>query len=110
MFVGSETFDGHAEIGPERCFARVEAREKLALDCRGEKALGQVFGVFVVLSEFEADESIDRFPVERDHAIQRLVRHPGAGGLEQRKLGGREMAVWAADRGIGIQLMNSYSL
>ena len=83
MLVGGETFDGHPQIGAERRFGRVEAREKVALQGGGEETLGQIFGVLIVLAELEADESIDRLPIERDHALQGLVRQPGIGRLDQ---------------------------
>src|ERR1022692_3269871 len=73
VLVGGEAFNCHAEIGSERGFSRVEAGEEITLDGPGEEALGEIFGIFVVLAELEANESIDRLPIERDHAVQRLV-------------------------------------
>ena len=89
VLVGGESFDRHAEVGAERRLRRIETRKQIALQRGGEEALSQVLGVFVVFAKFHADEAIDRFPIQRAHAFQRLVRQrcAGTGGLQQRKLG-----------------------
>ena len=101
--VGGEPFHRHPEIGPERGLCGVEAREEFTLQRAGEEALRQILGVFVVLAEFEADEAIDRLPVQCGDALQGLVRQPGRGGIQQPTLGGRELVVRSADGCIGIQ-------
>src|SRR5580693_9871297 len=65
MLIGGESFHGHPEVGAEGSFGRVESREKIPLQRGGEKALSQILSVFVILAEFEPDESIDRLPVQR---------------------------------------------
>jgi hypothetical protein len=62
--------------------------------------LKQVFGGFVILVKLEADELVDRFPVERHHPLhgERLAR----GGLDERQLGGWKTVAVAANRRVSI--------
>ena len=78
VLIGGESFHGHAKVGTERTLRGVETREEVPLQCGREEALRQIFGVLVALAEFDADESIDRFPVQRHHAFQGVVRQAPA--------------------------------
>src|SRR5262252_4802245 len=88
VLVGGIALHRHAEIGAEGSFGGIESREEVSLQGRCEESLGQVLGVFVGLLEFEADESIDRLPVEGDDLVHRVAGQSRFSRLEEREVGG----------------------
>src|ERR1043165_3854068 len=104
MLISGKMFDRHAEIRAECRFGRFKPREKISLERTSEEALRQIFRVFIVLVEFDADKSVDGLPIKCDHATHRFFGQAVVGGFEQRNLRRRKTAERSADGSIWVHV------